>query len=195
MVPKPGASQIVDALIPLVMEEIIEAVRRIPHERIRQRIVEETVRADTSCAGAGIVADSVQLAFESNPVVRADPADAVKSLAATLASEVASKNRCAHVTADHEVSVEMFADELQVLAETTHVPGSETCATGGHAWPLSQPFHRCVHDGRPQSVRRDEDDEASRPQGALCCSSSARLSCHGRNRRQPGRAEGYPWWR
>ena len=138
MVPKPGASQIVDALIPPVMEEIIEAVRRIPHERIRQRIVEETVRADTSCAGAGIVADSEQLAFESNPVVRADPADAVKSLAATLASEVASKNRCAHVTADHEVSVETFADELQVLAETTHVPGSETCATGGHAWPLSQ---------------------------------------------------------
>ena len=93
MVPKPGASQIVDALIPLVMEEIIEAFRRIPHERIRQRIVEETVRADTSCAGAGIVADSEQLAFESNPVVRADPADAKKSLAATLASEVASKNR------------------------------------------------------------------------------------------------------
>ena len=32
---EPGASQIVDALIPLVMEEIIEVVRRIPHERIR----------------------------------------------------------------------------------------------------------------------------------------------------------------
>ena len=126
MVAERGSSQIVDALIPPVMEEIIEAVRRIPHERIGQRIVEETVkdvpevdqgqptfegqpkdfRADTSCAGAVVVSDS-------------------ESLAATLASEVASKDSCVHVTADQEVSAKTCAEELKTLACAKQAIGSE----------------------------------------------------------------------
>ena len=105
------------------MEEIIEAVRRTPHERNRQRIVEETVkdvpeadqgqptfegqpkdfRADTICTGAVVVSDSESF----------------------LASEVASKDSCAHVTADHEVSAKTSAEELRTLARATQVIGSQ----------------------------------------------------------------------
>ena len=44
---------------------------------------------------------------------RADLAEAEKSLAAVLASEAASKNSCAQVVADHEVSVKAFAEEFE----------------------------------------------------------------------------------
>ena len=68
------------------MEETIEVVRRISHERFQQRTVEEIVdvpeadqgqstcvrqpsvsRAGTNCTGAGVVADREPSAFEGNP--------------------------------------------------------------------------------------------------------------------------------
>ena len=61
-----------------------------------------------------------------------------ESLAATLASEVASKNSCAHVTADHEVSATTSAEELKTLAEATQVLQSETCGADGQMYSLYQ---------------------------------------------------------
>ena len=61
-----------------------------------------------------------------------------ESLAATLASEVASKNSCAHVTADHEVSAKTSAEELKTLAEATQVLQSETCGADGQMYSLFQ---------------------------------------------------------
>ena len=43
MVAEPGASQIVDVLVPLIMEEIVKAVNAVPRERIAQRICEQIV--------------------------------------------------------------------------------------------------------------------------------------------------------
>ena len=87
-----AVSSIIHTIVPLVMEEIIEVVRRISHESIQQRIVEEIVdvpeadqghptferqpsvsRADTSRTGAGVVSQSELSAYESN---LADEADA-----------------------------------------------------------------------------------------------------------------------
>ena len=83
----------------------------------------------TSWTGAGVVADSEQPELESNPPGnKADLAETEKRLAAVLVSVTASKNSSAHVTADQEVSVMVFAEELRVLADTTHVLGSETRA-------------------------------------------------------------------
>merc|ERR1719383_669617 len=69
---------------------------------------------------------------------RADLAEAEKSLAAVLASEAASKNSCAQVAADHEVSVKAFAEELKALADATQVLKSETGAAEGHTYSLFQ---------------------------------------------------------
>ena len=55
-----------------------------------------------------------------------------------LASEVASKNSCAHVTADHEVSAKTSAEELKTLAEATQVLQSETCGADGQMYSLFQ---------------------------------------------------------
>ena len=43
MVAEPGASQIVDVLVPLIMEEIVKAGNAVPRERIAQRICEQIV--------------------------------------------------------------------------------------------------------------------------------------------------------
>ena len=68
------------------------------------------------------MADSEHPAFESNPAgSKAGLAETQKSLAAVLVSVAASKNSCAHVTADHEVSVKTFEEELKTFAGTTHV--------------------------------------------------------------------------
>ena len=61
-----------------------------------------------------------------------------ESLAATLVSEVASKNSCAHVTADHEVSAKTSVEELKTLAEATQVLQSETCGADGQMYSLFQ---------------------------------------------------------
>ena len=53
-------------------------------------------------------------------VERADLAEAQKSLAAVLASAAASKNSCALVAADHEVSVKPFAEVLKALVSMSH---------------------------------------------------------------------------
>ena len=50
MVAEHGGLQIVDALVLLVMEEIIGVIRRIPHERIRQRIVEKKLIRVSQCS-------------------------------------------------------------------------------------------------------------------------------------------------
>ena len=36
-------------------------------------------------------------------------------------------------------------------------------------------LHWCSHDGEPQKVRSGDEDEASHPDGAHCCSLSARV--------------------
>ena len=64
----------------------------------------------------------------------ADLAEAETSLAAVLASE----NSFPHATADHEVSVIAFAEELQVLADTTHVPTMRRLAQKEHSTVLPQ---------------------------------------------------------
>ena len=186
MVAEPGASQIVDALIPPVTEEIIDVVRRIPHERIRQCILEETVkdapeddqgqstfdsqpkdiRADTSCTGAVAVSESEQPASER--------------LAVVLVSEAASKNGCAHVTADQEVLAKTSAEELKSSADTTHVLGSETGAVDGHTYPL---FQVCSFTGVHPTVDFKEFDVVTMRRLAQKehCFSSARfprLSSH-----------------
>ena len=154
------AKHVANVLVPLVVEEIIESIRRISHDRTKQRIVEEIVKevreadqgqstlkrqpsdscADTSCTGTGIVANSEQPAFESNPAGNeADLAEIEKSLAAVPVSVAASKNSCTHVTSDNEeVSAKTFAEESKTLASTTHVLGSETGAVDGHTYPLLQ---------------------------------------------------------
>ena len=48
---------------------------------------------------------------------------------AVLASLIASNNRCARVTADHESSEKVFAEESKV---------TETSVVEGHTHPLSQ---------------------------------------------------------
>ena len=53
-----------------------------------------------------------------------------------LVSVAASKNSCAHVTADHEVSVKTFAEELKTFSDITHVFRSEPSAVDGHTYPL-----------------------------------------------------------
>ena len=101
--------QTLDILVPQVVEEILEVIKVILQERISERIVEQIVDASSS-----------------------------ESLAATLASEVASKNSCAHVTADHEVSAKTSAEELKTLAEATQVLQSETCGADGQMYSLFQ---------------------------------------------------------
>ena len=103
--------QTLDILVPQVVEEILEVIKVILQERISERIVEQIVDVSGS-----------------------------ESLAATLASEVASKNSCAHVTADHEVSAKTSAEELKTLAEATQVLQSETCGARG----LREGLHRGV---------------------------------------------------
>ena len=61
--------------MPHVAAKTLEVIKVILQERISERIVEQIVDVSGS-----------------------------ESLAATLASEVASKDNCAHVAADHEVS-------------------------------------------------------------------------------------------
>ena len=95
--------------VPQVVEEIIEVIKVIFQERISELIVEQIVDVSGS-----------------------------ESLAATLASEVASKNSCAHVTADHEVSAKTSAEELKTLAEATQVLQSETCGADGQMYSLFQ---------------------------------------------------------
>ena len=63
--------------------------------------------------GAGIVADSGQPAF------RPDLSEDEKSLAAVLASVAASKNSCANVTAEQEVSAKTLAEELKTGVRMT----------------------------------------------------------------------------
>ena len=101
--------QTLDILVPQVVEEILEVIKVILQERISERIVEQIVDVSGS-----------------------------ESLAATLASEVASKNSCAHVTADHEVSAKTSAEELKTLAEATQVLQSETCGADGQMYSLFQ---------------------------------------------------------
>ena len=43
-----SAASLIDALIPLIMEEIVEAVNAVPRERIAQRICEQIVDVDGS---------------------------------------------------------------------------------------------------------------------------------------------------
>ena len=81
-----AASQIIETLVPLVLEDIVKDVRSISQERIRQCIMEEieefadagqghsafesqpsVSRADTSRTDAGVVTESELSAFESNP--------------------------------------------------------------------------------------------------------------------------------
>ena len=97
--------QTLDILVPQVVEEILEVIKVILQERISERTAEQIVDVSGS-----------------------------ESLAATLASEVASKNSCAHVTADHEVS----AEELKTLAEATQVLQSEACGADGQMYSLFQ---------------------------------------------------------
>ena len=59
-------------------------------------------------------------------VARADLAEAEKSLTATSASEVASKDSWAQVTADYEVPAKTSGEELETLADATQVIGSKT---------------------------------------------------------------------
>ena len=102
-----------------------------------------------------------------------DLAEAETCLAAVVTSMAASKNSCAHMTAD-----KTLAEELKTLADAHRsfdqrpVPLRDTrircsrCA-----------LHCCAHDGEPQRTRRGDDDEASRPDGALCCSLSWSRVC------------------
>ena len=59
-------------------------------------------------------AKAVNSKFVSSPETeRADLAEAERSLAAALAYEVASKDSCAQVAADHEVSAKAFTEEVR----------------------------------------------------------------------------------
>ena len=91
--------------------------------------------ADTSRTGAGIVADSEQPNPAGN---KADLSEDEKSLAGVLASMAASKNSCAHVTVDQEVSVKTLAEELKTLADATQKLRSEISPVEGHACSLFQ---------------------------------------------------------
>ena len=59
-------------------------------------------------------------------------------MAAVLASVAASKNSCALVTADQEVSVKTLAEELKTLADAAQVCGSETRPVEGHTYLMFQ---------------------------------------------------------
>ena len=59
-------------------------------------------------------AKAVNSEFASSPEAeRADLAEAERSLAAALASEVAGKDSCAQVAADHEVSAKAFTEKVR----------------------------------------------------------------------------------
>ena len=97
-----------------------------------------------------------------------------------LAFEAASKNSCAQVAADHEVSVKAFAEDLKALSDATQVLKSETGAAEGHMYSLFQVSASTVQTTMDLKVRSGNDGEASRPEGALCRSLSAcfvHLSC------------------
>ena len=85
------------------------------------------------------MADSEQPAFGGNLASnKADLSKDEKSLAAVLASVAVKKNSCAHVTADQEVSVKTFAEELKTSADAAQVFGSETSPVEGHTNLLFQ---------------------------------------------------------
>ena len=69
---------------------------------------------------------------------RADLAEAETGLAAVLASVAASKNSCAHKTADQEVSVKTMAEELNTSADSTQILRSETSPVEGLWYSLFQ---------------------------------------------------------
>ena len=84
-----------------------------------------------------------------------------ESLAATLVSEVASKNSCAHVTADHEVSANTSAEEL--MAEATQVLQSKTCGADGQMHSLFQENKCCLPDiDRSQRIRYGDSGKTAR---------------------------------
>ena len=94
-------------------------------------------------------------------VERGDLSDAETSLAVVLASVSASKNSCAHVTADHQVSVKTFCGGVEDLDRCHTGPSvRDWRRRGTHVFLVPGVlFHS---DDGPQRVRRGEDDEASR---------------------------------
>ena len=54
----------------------------------------------------------------------------MKSLAATLTSVTARKNSCAHVAADHEVSVQTLTEYLKTSTDTAHQRPGPLTLTG-----------------------------------------------------------------
>ena len=169
------SSDIVDLLNDL-MDKVPDSIGRntpnVAHNLalLRQALEDQLTQDDKALTKAKAVNSEFASSLEAE---RADFGEAEKSLAAVLASEAASKNSCAQVAADREVSVKGFSEEFKALADATQVLRSETGA--------AELFHWCAHDGGPQRVRCGDDGEAFRPKGALCCSLSVRLPylcCH-----------------
>ena len=110
--------RIVDTYVSQMVEQLLEVPKIIRQDRILQRTMKQIV----DCTEAK----------------RADLAKAEKSLAASMASQAASKSSYTQVASDHETSGRAFADELKALAEATQVLQSGTSGADGQPYSLLQ---------------------------------------------------------
>ena len=109
---------VLDALVPQMAERLLEVPKIIPQDRIQQQTVEQFV--------------------DSSEAMRANLAEAEKSLAALMTSQAVSKSSHTQVASDHEASVKVFAEELKAWTEATQVLQSETDGFDGHTYSLFQ---------------------------------------------------------
>ena len=112
------AEQVLDVLVPQMVEQSLEVPKIIHQDRILQRTVKQIV--------------------DRSEAKRTDFAEAEKNLATLLAYQAVSNRSCIQVAPDHEDYVKAYAEKLKVLADATQMIQSETCGAEGQTDSLFQ---------------------------------------------------------
>ena len=134
-----SAAPLVDALTPLIMEEIAKVVKTVLQEQISERIRKQIIEQATEVLKTSSRDRTLQHAVEQIPNVPVpEMVTQLLEVPKIVPQDRILQQTVEQVASNREASVKVFSEELKALAEATQVLQSETSGADGQPYSLLQ---------------------------------------------------------
>ena len=134
-----SAAPLVDALTPLILEEIAKVVKTVLQEQISERIRKHIIEQATEVLKTSSRDRTLQRAVEQIPDVSVpEMVTQLLEVPKIVPQDRILQQTVEQVASNREASVKVFSEELKALAEATQVLQSETSGADGQPYSLLQ---------------------------------------------------------